>query len=65
MNTSVTLVTFPNSEISKTCASSVTLNSLLTLLPKEIYIHLTDNCIDEFINTLQLIFEKRVHICMN
>lgn len=46
-------------------SNDYTLNSLLTLLPKEIYIHLTDNYIDEFINTLQLIFEKRVHICMN
>lgn len=44
-------------------SNDYTLNSLLTLLPKEIYIHLTDNYIDEFINTLQLIFEKRVHIC--
>ena len=46
-------------------SNDYTLNSLLTLLPKEIYIHLTDNYIDEFINTLKLIFEKRVHICMN
>lgn len=40
-----------------------TLNTLLTLLPKKIYIHLIDNYIDEFINTLQAIFESRVHIC--
>ena len=40
-----------------------TLNSLLTLLPKKIYIHLIDNCIDDFINTLKAIFEDRVHIC--
>ena len=39
------------------------LDSLLTLLPKEIYIHLVDGCVDDFINTLQLIFENRVHIC--
>ncbi len=40
-----------------------TLNSLLTLLPKKIYIHLIDNYIDEFINTLKAIFENRIHIC--
>lgn len=39
------------------------LNSLLTLIPKKIYIHLIDNCIDEFIHTLSLIFESRVEIC--
>ncbi len=39
------------------------LNSLLTLLPKKIYIHLIDNCIDDFIHTLGLIFENRVEIC--
>ncbi len=40
-----------------------TLNTLLTLTPKDIYIHLIDNYMDEFINTLQLIFEKRIHLC--
>lgn len=39
------------------------LNSLLTLLPKKIYIHLIDDSIDEFINTLQLVFENKVHLC--
>ena len=39
------------------------LNALLTLLPKKIYIHLIDMCIDEFINTLQLVFENRIEIC--
>ena len=39
------------------------LNSLLTIVPKKIYIHLLDNCIDEFIHTLSLIFENRVEIC--
>lgn len=39
------------------------LNSLLTLLPKKIYIHLVDDFMDEFINTLQLVFEKRVILC--
>lgn len=40
-----------------------TLNSLLTLIPKKIYIHLIDNYKDEFINTLQLIFENRISLC--
>lgn len=44
-------------------SNDYTLNSLLTLLPKKIYIHLIDNYIDEFINTLQAVFETRVHIC--
>ena len=39
------------------------LNSLLTLLPKKIYIHLLDDTTDEFLNTLQLVFENRVHLC--
>ena len=39
------------------------LNTLLTLLPKKIYIHLIDNTIDEFINTLKLIFENRAIFC--
>lgn len=39
------------------------LNSLLTLLPKKIYIHLVDDYIDEFVNTLQLVFENRVSLC--
>lgn len=40
-----------------------TLNTLLTLLPQKIYIHLIDDYIDEFINTLKLIFEKRISYC--
>lgn len=39
------------------------LNSLLTLIPKKIYIHLIDNVIDEFIQTIRLIFENRTEIC--
>ena len=39
------------------------LNTLLTLLPKKIYIHLIDSEINEFINTLQLVFENKVEIC--
>lgn len=39
------------------------LNTLLSLLPKKLTIHLVDNYEDEFINTLKLIFEDRVSIC--
>lgn len=39
------------------------LNTLLSLLPKKIYIHLTDNYIDEFINTLCLVFENKIELC--
>ncbi len=46
-------------------SNDYTLNSLLNLLPQKIYIHLIDNQTDEFINTLQLIFENRVSICLN
>lgn len=44
-------------------ANDYVLNSLLTLLPKEIYLHLVDPYMDEFIHTLQLVFENRVHLC--
>ena len=40
------------------------LNSLLTLLPSKVYLHLvssSDNL--DFINTLQLIFEDRINVC--
>lgn len=39
------------------------LNTLLELLPSKIYIHLIDNVANEFINTLNLIFEDRITIC--
>lgn len=38
------------------------LNALLNLLPKKIIIHMLVNE-DEFVETLKLIFEKRLHIC--
>ncbi|MEE0866555.1 MAG: putative sporulation protein YtxC [Clostridia bacterium] len=44
-------------------SNDFTLNSLLTLLPEKIYIHMIDCSIDEFITTLQSIFENRIHIC--
>ena len=39
------------------------LNALLSIIPKKIHIHLINNCVDEFIHTLGLIFENRVNIC--
>lgn len=39
------------------------LNSLLTLLPKKIHVHLIDGYADEFINTLQLVFENKICLC--
>ena len=38
------------------------LNTLLNIIPKKIYVHLIDDK-DEFINTLELIFEKRINFC--
>ena len=40
-----------------------TLNTLLNLIPKKITIHLIEENIDEFINTIKLIFEDRVTFC--
>ena len=41
------------------------LNTLLSLIPKKIHIHLINNKIDEFITTLILIFENRIELCEN
>lgn len=38
------------------------LNALLTLIPKRIIVHLSNTSIDDFINTLSLIFENRITI---
>ena len=43
-------------------SNDYTLNSLLTLLPDKIIVHLITKE-DEFINTLKLIFESKVNIC--
>lgn len=43
-------------------SNDLALNTLLTLLPKKIEIHLIDEE-DEFINTIKLIFENRVSVC--
>ncbi len=44
-------------------SNDYTLNTLLNLLPKKIYLHIIDNVEDEFINTLKLIFDNRIYIC--
>ena len=44
-------------------SNDYTLNTLLTLLPKKIYIHLIDGNQDEFINTLKLVFDDRIYLC--
>ena len=41
------------------------LNTLLSIVPKKIYVHLIDKNIDEFIQTLKLIFEDKIVICSN
>ena len=38
-------------------------NTILSIIPQKIYIHLVDENYDEFINTLKLIFENRVVFC--
>lgn len=43
-------------------SNDIALNTLLSLLPKKIEVHLI-NGEDEFINTLKLIFENRIKIC--
>ena len=39
------------------------LNTLLNLLPQKIYIHLVGGYLDEFIHTLQLVFENKTTLC--
>ena len=43
-------------------SNDIALNNLLSLVPKNIEIHIIDKE-DEFINTLKLIFEGRINIC--
>lgn len=43
-------------------SNDIALNTLLSMLPKKIEIHIIDKE-DEFINTLKLIFESRIKIC--
>lgn len=44
-------------------SSDMVLNTLLNIIPKKIYIHLIDEEADDFITTLELIFENRIRIC--
>ena len=44
-------------------ANDYALNTLLSIVPNKIYVHLVDNNIDEFIETLKLIFEDRIIFC--
>jgi len=45
------------------CENDYILNTLLTLLPEKLFIHIIDRPIDDFINTLQIIFSNRITIC--
>ena len=45
------------------CENDYILNTLLTLIPEKLFIHIIDKPIDDFINTLQMIFAGRVIIC--
>lgn len=38
-------------------------NTILSIIPKKIYVHLIDEKADEFIDTLKLVFENRIEIC--
>lgn len=44
-------------------SNDLALNTLLSLVPKSITIHLVDRYADEFINTLKLIFQENIKIC--
>lgn len=44
-------------------SNDLALNTLLNLLPKKITVHLIDSYPDEFINTLELIFQDKITIC--
>ena len=44
-------------------SNDLALNTLLSIIPKSITIHLVDNYPDEFINTLKLIFQERLKFC--
>lgn len=44
-------------------SNDLALNTLLNLLPKKITIHLIDSYADEFVHTLQLIFQEKITIC--
>lgn len=63
------LIQFSTDLISQKYISDITfssndyaLNTLLTLLPRKLFIHIIDNE-DDFISTLKLIFDNHVYIC--
>lgn len=69
LDSSKNVISFNDDLINKKYLSDITfssndfaLNSLITLLPKKLYIHLIDEE-DDFIKTLKLIFDNRVFIC--
>lgn len=69
LDSSKSVIKFSNNLITQKYVSDISfssndfaLNTLLTLLPKKLYIHIIDNE-DDFINTLKLIFDNRVFIC--
>lgn len=43
-------------------SADVVFNTLLNIIPKKIYIHLNNREKDEFINTLELVFENRIYL---
>jgi len=69
LDSSKNVINFNNDLLNKKYLSDITfssndfaLNSLITLLPKKLYIHLIDEE-DDFIKTLKLIFDNKVFIC--
>lgn len=44
-------------------SNDYTLNALLSLLPKKIHLHLSNETNDDFINTLKILFNNRIYIC--
>ena len=44
-------------------SNDLALNTLLNFLPKKITIHLIDGYVDEFINTLKLVFQEKITLC--
>lgn len=44
-------------------SSDYALNTLLTLLPQKLYLHIINHKEDEFLNTIKLIFENRIIYC--
>lgn len=69
LDSSKNVIRFDNDFINQKYLSDISfssndfaLNSLLTLLPKKLYVHLIDKE-DDFINTLKLIFGSRIFIC--